>query len=153
MADIKIWGIHTQDDRLFLDKNIIAIGWKEMGDLSKLEPNRESYKDKYSKIYTEASKNSIANCVGTLMRFSLEMQIGDYVVFPSKSNREINIGQITSDYFFDMDENRYSQKRSVKWLKHLPRSVFTQGALYEVGAFISVFYLYACFPSHSCNHN
>lgn len=139
MANIKIWGIHTQDDRLFLDKNVIAIGWKEMGDLSKIEPNRESFKSKYSATYTEASKNSIANCVGTLIRFSLEMQIGDYVVFPSKTNREINIGQITSDYFFDEDEHIYAQKRRVKWLRHLPRAAFTQGALYEVGAFISVF--------------
>ena len=29
----KIWGIHTMDDPLFLNKNLVAIGWEEMGDL------------------------------------------------------------------------------------------------------------------------
>lgn len=29
----KIWGIHTQDDNLFLRDNVIAIGWRDMGDL------------------------------------------------------------------------------------------------------------------------
>ena len=32
-AERKIWGIHTQDHELFLKHNVIAIGWKEIGDL------------------------------------------------------------------------------------------------------------------------
>ena len=36
----KVWGIHTMDDNLFLNKNVIAIGWKEFGDCRKLEPTR-----------------------------------------------------------------------------------------------------------------
>ena len=36
MADTekKMWGIHTQNDDLFLKKDKIAIGWEEMGDLT-----------------------------------------------------------------------------------------------------------------------
>lgn len=30
--DIRAWGIHTMDDNLFLREQVIAIGWKEMGD-------------------------------------------------------------------------------------------------------------------------
>ena len=29
----KVWGIHTRDDNLFLHQNVIAIAWKDMGDL------------------------------------------------------------------------------------------------------------------------
>ena len=29
----KLWGIHTTDDTLFLHDNVIAIGWREIGDL------------------------------------------------------------------------------------------------------------------------
>ena len=43
----KIWGIHTKDDNLFLKDNLIAIGWHEMGDLSKIEANRDAFKEKY----------------------------------------------------------------------------------------------------------
>ncbi len=39
----RIWGIHTQDDNLFLKGNVIAIGWPEMGDLSLLAANREVF--------------------------------------------------------------------------------------------------------------
>ena len=42
-----VWGIHTQDDYLFLHQNVIAIGWKEMGDMSTLEHTREAVKEKY----------------------------------------------------------------------------------------------------------
>ena len=47
----RIWGIHTTDDALFLHNNVIAIGWKEFGDCSKLEPTREAYKAHYIKSY------------------------------------------------------------------------------------------------------
>ena len=139
MKATKIWGIHSQDDRLFLENAIIAIGWDEMGNLAELETNKESFKAKYSSIYPHSKKMSIASCVGVLTRFVLDMQIGDYVVFPSKSNREINIGQIVGDYYYEESGTRYKQRRKVKWLKHFPRAAFTQGALYEIGCFLTCF--------------
>lgn len=33
----------------------------------------------------------------------------------------------------------YVQTRKVKWIKHLPRTAFSQGALYEVGSALSLF--------------
>ena len=49
-ADIRVWGIHTQNDKLFLDGNIIAIGWDELGDLSLIPNDRESFKEEYAGI-------------------------------------------------------------------------------------------------------
>lgn len=135
--EIKVWGIHTLDGNLFLNQNVIAIGWEEMGDLSSIKPNRDAFKQKYSEVYSDAKKGSIATGAGMLYRFLYEAQIGDYVVYSSKFNREINIGQITSDYFYTTEN--YSQRRSVKWIKHFPRTAFTQGALYEVGSAMSFF--------------
>ncbi len=34
MTDTKVWGIHTKDDNLFFNENVIAIGWHDMGDIS-----------------------------------------------------------------------------------------------------------------------
>ena len=135
--ETKVWGIHNLDSNLFLSQNVIAIGWEEMGDLSSIEPNRDAFKKKYSEVYSDAKKGSIATGAGMLYRFLYEAQIGDYVVYPSKFNREINIGQITSDYFYTTE--KYSQRRTVKWIKHIPRTAFTQGALYEVGSAMSFF--------------
>lgn len=38
----RIWCIHTKDDNLFLHQDVIAIGWKDMGDLSLIQANRDS---------------------------------------------------------------------------------------------------------------
>ena len=67
------------------------------------------------------------------------MQIGDYVVFPSKTDRMVNIGVVESEYQYSPDAIEYKQQRSVKWIKHLPRMSFSQGALYEIGSFMSLF--------------
>lgn len=135
----KLWGIHTQDDSLFLKDDTIAIGWGAFGDLSNMENSREAFKKKYAKIYPKDKKGAIALAAGMLYRFRYEMQAGDYVVFPSKSNREINIGIIEGEYQYEASAQEYVNRRKVKWLKHFPRTAFSQGALYEAGSAMSVF--------------
>ena len=141
MEEKKVWGIHTMDDFMFLNRNLIAIGWKEMGDLSLITPEREAFKAKYNEIYPNSKMQATANSAGMLYRFVHEASIGDYVVFPSRINRQINIGIIESDYVYSVEEAEYVQTRKVKWLKHLPRTSFSQGALYEVGSAMSFFSL------------
>jgi len=45
--ELQVWGIHggrTGDaDSLFLKKNVVAIGWHAVGDLSKLRADREAF--------------------------------------------------------------------------------------------------------------
>ena len=49
--EIVVWGIHnTNNENLLLKDNVIAIGWKEMGDLSRIKPDRKSYSETYSKV-------------------------------------------------------------------------------------------------------
>lgn len=135
----KIWGIHTQNDNLFLSKDLIAIGWRDFGDLTKVDASRDAFKAHYLEAYPDAKKGQIANGAGMLYRFLHEVQIGDYVVFPSKTDRKINIGTIDGDYYFEDSDGEYVQRRKVKWLKHIPRLNFSQGALYEVGSAMSFF--------------
>lgn len=141
MADSekRLWGIHTQDDNLFLKHGTVAIGWREMGDLNDIENNREAFKAKYQLVYPDAKKGSIPTGSGMLYRFCHEVQIGDYIVFPSKSDRMVNIGEVTGDYKYDASQPEYVQTRTVKWLKNVPRTAFTQGALYEIGSAMSFF--------------
>lgn len=141
MEEKRVWGIHTMDDFMFLNRNVIAIGWKAMGDLGTLDADREAFKKRYASVYPEAKLQQVANSAGMLFRFVHEAKIGDYVVFPSKVNRQINIGVIEGDYLFSPNEVEYVQTRKVKWLKHLPRTSFSQGALYEVGSAMSFFSL------------
>ena len=135
----RVWGIHTQDDKLFLQDSVIAIGWREFGDLSVLNATREDFKQHYLDVYPDAKKGAVANSAGMLYRFAHEAQKGDYDVFPSKSDRMINIGVIEGDYTYVAAAHEYVQQRKVKWIKHLPRTSFSQGALYEIGSAMSFF--------------
>ncbi|MDD6435386.1 MAG: restriction endonuclease [Clostridiales bacterium] len=135
----RVWGIHTQDDKLFLQDSVVAIGWREFGDLSVLNATREDFKQHYLDVYPDAKKGAVANSAGMLYRFAHEAQKGDYVVFPSRSDRMVNIGVIEGDYSYVAAAHEYVQQRKVKWIKHLPRTFFSQGALYEIGSAMSFF--------------
>ncbi len=134
-----IWGIHagkTGDaDRLFLKGNCVALGWHKMGDLSKIKADREAFKARVAEAYPDAKPGAIPYNAGQLFRFVHEMKVGDIVVYPSKSDRQIHIGRVEGPYQYDTaKEPGYPNHRPVKWLKTVPRTKFSQGALYEIGA-------------------
>lgn len=142
--EVNIWGIHagkTGDaDTLFLKKNCIAVGWTKMGDLSVLKPDRDAFKARVAEVYPEKKPGAIPNNAGQLFRFAHEMKPGDLVVYPSKRDRQINLGRVEGDYRYDPNtEPGYPHVRAVKWLRAVPRTQFSQGALYEVGSAMSLF--------------
>lgn len=134
-----VWGIHCKDEKLMLQGNVMTIGWEDFGNLSSLTATRDAFKAHYAETHPDASKGQVATCAGVLYRFAHEVNVGDYVVFPSKSDRNINIGIIEGEYEYAGDGVLYPNRRKVKWLKHIPRLSFSQGALYELGCVLSLF--------------
>ena len=146
MKDATIWGIHggkTGDaDSLFLSKCFIGIGWNKVGDLSQLSANREAFKTAVAKAYPNKKPGAIPNNAGQLFRFSHEIQIGDIIAYPSKRDRQIHLGKIVGDYQHNPAiEPGYPHMRKVQWTITVPRTFFTQGALYEIGSAMSLFQL------------
>ncbi len=139
-----LWGIHagkTGDaDSLFLKKHCIAIGWTRIGDASTIKPDRESFKAKVAALYADAKPGAIPNYAGQLFRFVHEMKPGDLVIYPSKRDRQVHLGRIEGGYEYDAkSEIGYPHRRKVTWLKDVPRTHFSQGALYEIGSAMSLF--------------
>ncbi|MBQ7525579.1 MAG: restriction endonuclease, partial [Abditibacteriota bacterium] len=132
-----VWGIHTTDDDLFLRGGVIAVGF-EIGDASKLARTREAFKEKYKELHPSASTNSVGVSAGMIYRFVCEIEIGDYVVYPSKVDRKIHIGKIIGEYEFVEDAD-FGHQRKVEWFAEYPRIKFSQGALYEIGSAITFF--------------
>lgn len=146
MADSEptVWGIHggrTGDaDSLFLKRNRIAIGWSKVGDLSKLAADREAYRKAVSTAYPDKKPGAIPNNAGQLFRFTHQMQVGDLVVYPSQRDRLVHIGRVEGPYQYDATtEPGYPNHRAVSWLRAVPRTTFSQGALYEIGSAMSLF--------------
>jgi restriction system protein len=143
-TDITIWGIHagrTGDaDHLFLKQNFVAIGWHDMKDLSKIPADREAFKKRVAEVYPDAKPGAIPNYAGQTYRFVHELKEGDIIVYPSKRDHKIHIGKIKGKYRYDPSlEDSYPNLRPVDWLKTLPRTDFSQAALYEIGSAMSLF--------------
>ena len=141
-SEHRVWGIHTLDDTLFLQSGIIAIGWHEFGDLRKVGKTRDDFKKMYIKLHEkdyDFKRGRAPTAAGMLYRFLYEIKVGDYVVFPSKKDRMINIGQVTSDYQYVQSAGEYVNQREVKWINSSPRISFTNGALCEIGSALTLF--------------
>ena len=141
MKDVTIWGFHNSRDEIrMLDEGYIGIGWKNMGDMTNVPKTRDAYYNRYNEVFPGNKKMSVSNSAGQIFRFVNEARIGDYVVFPSKFDRKVNIGIIESGYYYDSSENEYPHQRKVNWiLKEVDRNKYSQAARYEFGSFLSFF--------------
>jgi len=142
---VTVWGIHMPEyiGADAIERGHVAIGWPEMGDIGKLPADREAIKSAIFSACPEKKQGAVPVEAGVLYRFVHEAQKGDYVVYPSKHDRMVNIGKFTgqlvhgADASADTDE--YPNARVVHWLGHFPRSDFSQSGLYEIGSFLTLF--------------
>lgn len=127
-----VWGVHMGShvaDRP-IDGSYVAIGWPEMGDLTKIAPNRDAFKEALALAYPDKKKGAIPVDAGTMFKFLHEIKAGDFVVYPSKADRMVNIGRFkgtTQHHGNDPDE--YPTRQLVYWLGHFPRDEFSQSSL------------------------
>jgi restriction system protein len=140
-----LWGLHMPEEigAEALAEGYVAIGWTELGDLSGLPNDREAIKAALARACPEKKAGAIPVEAGMILRFVHVVRTGDIVVYPSKHDRQVNIGRVTGPVSFvpgpENDGDVFPNRRPVEWLGHFPRSEFSQSALYEIGAFITLF--------------
>ena len=142
MTDRTIWGIHMRREHGFapIEQGYIAIGWREMGDLSLLKPARDAFKAAYEIAYPNSKEQTIRTSAGVPYRFLVEMKLGDIVIFPSKPDRMVNIGVVEGDYTYQPQAPLdCPHRRAVRWMTHIPRASFSQPALNEIGSALTLF--------------
>jgi restriction system protein len=132
-------GRHGEQEQGALEMDVVTIGWNEFSDLSKVR-NKDELFDLYEKVYSDraTNKNRAINEVGQVWRFVHEIQKGDLVALPLKTQSAIAIGKIEGEYEYKELANNIKHIRRVKWLKTIPRSAFNQNLLYSLGAFMTV---------------
>jgi restriction system protein len=143
MTDVPtIWGIHMEWDNATVPPRTkdIAIGWPDLGDLNALPSSRDAFKAALAKAYPTEKSGAVPVKAGILFRFAKEMTLGDVIVYPSKTDRVVNIGLVESNYTFSpTSDPQYPHRRGVGWKVHVPRAQFSQPALYEIGSAITPF--------------
>ena len=90
---------------------IMAIGWDDLGDLSKYS-NRDEIRQA---LDTEDTGSSLKNSVLALWQFQNEMEIGDVVYVKSGRRTILGRGEVTSEARYDHDRTEYRHVRSVTW--------------------------------------
>ncbi|HEY8580684.1 MAG TPA: restriction endonuclease [Beijerinckiaceae bacterium] len=143
--DARIWAVRAGDagqaDALFLEHEQVALSFCEMGgDVSALPPTRGAFKEAFARGAPEARPGAAPVQAGQLYRFVHEMRIGDRVVYPRKSDRTLHWGEIVGPYVYEAAHGPdFAHRRAVRWMERRSRDEFTPGALYELGATLSLF--------------
>lgn len=136
-----MWCVHN--DTLtteLLDEGFVSIGWDNIGDLRQVGPSRDALKAALSAAYPDDKPRSVANRAGILLRFAFEMREGDIIVAPYRPDGTINIGVIAGPYEYVPSASTHRHRRRVQWGKvGVSRTVFTEGALHEIGSMLTVF--------------
>lgn len=141
MMGSAVWGIHMaeQVSTRPIEQGYVGIGWKAMGDFRQY-PDRDTLKRALAHAYPEKKLGALPVDAGTLFRFTWEIREGDFVIYPSKHDRMVNIGRFVGGYFHvENDPDDYHNHRKVEWLGHFPRNSFSQSALNEIGSAVTLF--------------
>src|SRR5688572_14225242 len=79
----------------FIEKKIIAIGWGEVGDLSKVKGQNE-IKSLLNEKYPEYTQPQINNFAAQIYKFRFSIEIGQKILSYNASERIYWIGEIKS---------------------------------------------------------
>ena len=131
----------------FIEHNVIAVGWAEMGDLSTVN-DREEMKACYRDAYPDNSSKRVGINAGQIYKFALEIDEGDLVISYEKSSRTYIVGVVSSAYKYNEDViSDYPHLRQVDWLEdngkptHIDRDELTQKARNSLGSTLTIFNL------------
>ena len=133
-------GSHGEHEQKFIQENRVYVTWDglnvELGHLN----NRDDLFDEITQRYQDAKPKTVANWVSQIWPFAHEIKNGDLVVLPLKSQRAIQIGEVTGDYHFEVaGPSPYFHWLPVKWIaESVPRAHFGQDLLHTFGAFLTI---------------
>jgi restriction system protein len=117
----------------------VIIGWSNLGDVSNAN-DREAISLELEKSYPQEGPKTLRAFTAQVFAFVRTISVGDLVVLPLKSNKQVAIGRVTGDYQF-IGANSPGQRhiRKVEWLKtDISRTAINQDLLYSLGAFMTV---------------
>lgn len=133
-------GSHGEYEQKFVSESRVYVTWTDLDvNLAKMK-DRSELVQVLNQRHPDNKPKAILNWVSQIWPFAHEMQKGDLVVLPLKTQPAIQIGEITGDYRFEpAGPNPYYHWRPVKWIgEAIPRTHFGQDLLYSFGAFMTI---------------
>jgi restriction system protein len=133
-------GSHGEYELKFIQESRVYVTWDELDlNLGKLAERSELTRA-MTQRYPDTKPRAIANWVSQVWPFAHEIAKSDLVVLPLKTQRAIQIGEITGDYHFEpKGPNPFFHWRPVKWIAEaVPRAHFGKDLPNTFGAFMTI---------------
>ena len=107
-------GINSNQWDNFKNNNLIAIGWDNLGDLSKFKSKKEIFdKLKHERSEGDPDPRNDALCC---YDFVNSMKVNDLVFVKKGTSKLVAYGKIIGDYKYDENLSEYRNIRSVEWI-------------------------------------
>ena len=133
-------GAHGEYEQKFIQEKRVYVTWDNLAENLTNLADRNALITKMTQLYPEEKPKTIQNWASQVFPFAKDIQQGDLVVLPLKTQPVIYIGEVTGDYHFEPNgPNPYFHWRQVKWIgEEVPRANFGQDILYTFGAFLTI---------------
>ena len=127
----------------FLSRQMIAIGWAKIGDLSSVH-SREPFSKLVELSWPENNKFQNSSSVGQVYRFREEIVPGTTVITYNSNRRIYHLGTVTGDYAYHPEfDPELVHTKSVKWDREVSRDALSPGTKNSLGSISTVFCLSA----------
>lgn len=133
-------GKNGEFENKYLTDGRVYLTWDDFDvDLNGVKLQEDLY-DLLIEKYELPKRGTAINWASQIWPIAHRMEIGDWVVLPSKANRTLHFGKIIGDYVYDESlGSPYYHYRNIDWFAlDIPRDRFDQDILYSLGAFMTV---------------
>jgi restriction system protein len=141
---VAIWvtraGRSGEQEQFALDKDVAAIGWDDIPDLSRLH-NRDELLPLLKSTYPEEAENTLKNWETQLWAFSHRIKSDDLVVLPRKRTSTVAIASVIGPYRHDPAAPTGARHQlPVRWIQtDIPRQSIDSDLRFSIGGAMTVF--------------
>jgi restriction system protein len=94
-------GSSGEYERKFLDEGKVYLTWDDLNENLQALSTREDLLACLERVYPNGKPARNRNWASQIWAFAKEMQIGDWVIMPSKIKSILHIGEIVGGYTYD----------------------------------------------------
>lgn len=115
-SGVRYWlyapGDNAAEWEKFYKEGIMAIGWRDLGDLS-LYDSRDAMKQKMKELYDPTKSHRNASLA--TWQFANEIKPGDIIFVKKGLHQVVGRGIVKSEYYYDESIEHYPNVRKVEW--------------------------------------
>lgn len=133
-------GRYGERDAWAMENGWSGGGWGEIPDLTEAT-SRLDIEEIVTRVLGTESPAHVAGSTGQMYALRYRMEVGDIVVMPRKTAKDLAFGRITSTYRYLSDEPDPNCRHvvGVDWQEARPRTAVKQDLLYTLGGATSIF--------------